>query len=145
MDQSKFQTVTSDQSTFPIVSTHQSTFPTIPLKINSTLETMLENDTNDKLSLEERVSNTKDEQESSENEIIDQDKENEIVTIDCNHTIVHKAKLSILQKKADQFNQIMKQLSMPFYQGTPLGDSMLGFASSLVPQCGHAGIATILP
>ena len=58
---------------------------------------------------------------------------------------MHKAKLSILQRKANQFDRIMKQLSMPFYQGTPLGDSMLGFASSLVPQCGHAGIATILP
>mgnify|MGYP003321216558 FL=1 len=117
----------------------KSTFPTIPLKNNSALEQMSGNDSSNKLYSEEIVRNTTVEKENNEN------KENEIVTIDCNHTVVHKAKLSILQRKADQFNRIMKQLSMPFYQGTPLGDSMLGFASSLVPQCGHAGIATILP
>ena len=64
------------------------------------------------ISIEEIVSNTMVERESNKNEIVNQDKDNEIVTIDCNHTIMHKAKLSIIQKKADQFNQIMKQLSM---------------------------------
>ena len=73
---------------------------------------MLENDSNDKLSLEEIVSNTTVEKESNKNEMINQDKDNEIVSIDCNHTIVHKAKLLIFQKKADQLNQIIKQLSL---------------------------------
>ena len=40
---------------------------------------------------------------------------------------------------------MMKQLSSKEYLGTPLGDSMIGFASSLVPQCGHSGISTVMP
>ena len=39
----------------------------------------------------------------------------------------------------------MNQLKGESYKETPLGDSLIGFASSLVPQCGHAGVATILP
>ena len=38
----------------------------------------------------------------------------------------------------------MKQLERSRYEGTPLGDTMIGCASSLVPQCGHSGVTTVL-
>ena len=31
------------------------------------------------------------------------------------------------------------------YKGTEQGDTLLGFATSLVPQCGYAGLAIVLP
>jgi len=72
-------------------------------------------------------------------------KEEEIATIDKFHTIIHKSNLKLLERKAEKYNSILRQLTGGAYQGTPLGDAMIGFASSLVPQCGYAGVATILP
>ena len=39
----------------------------------------------------------------------------------------------------------MKQLFNPQYIGDNIGNSMIGFAASLVPQCGYYGLSSIIP
>ena len=61
------------------------------------------------------------------------------------HTLIQKSKLGTLKKKAKAFDRLMKQLSTKCYNGTDDGDAMLGFAASVVPQCGYAGLSTAVP
>ena len=69
----------------------------------------------------------------------------EIVTVSSYHCITHKTKLAMLESKAAKYDAIMNQLSSNQYKGTELGNAMIGCASSIVPLCGHYGIATVLP
>ena len=82
--------------------------------------------------------------EEVDNEEIDNN-ENEVVTLNTRHCIIHRSKLGSLQNKASKYDRLMKQLRKSRYDGTPLGDAMIGYASSLVPQCGHSGVAATLP
>ena len=81
-------------------------------------------------------------------ELINKEMENDmkqVVDIDAKRYIIHKSKLGTLQNKASKYDQLMKQVQKSRYDGTPLGDAMIGYASSLVPQCGHYGVAAMLP
>ena len=73
------------------------------------------------------------------------EKTEEIVTISPYHKISHKSYLGMLESKAAKYDAIVSQLSANKYKGSELGNAMIGFASSIVPQCGHNGIATVLP
>ena len=72
-------------------------------------------------------------------------KESFIATIPTTHELVTKSRLSALEKKAKLYDDLMKTVSRSKYSGSPLGDSLLGMAASLVPQCGLHGIMIILP
>jgi len=58
---------------------------------------------------------------------------------------MHFTRLSRLRNKAGKYDHLIKNPSRRVYNGTPQADMMLGFATSLVPQCSYAGLATILP
>eukprot|EP00957_Ditylum_brightwellii_P042553 3222033-Ditylum_brightwellii.AAC.1 len=61
------------------------------------------------------------------------------------HTIIHKSSLRKLQDKADKYDKLIKSISNPQYQESDLGDSFIGCAASLVPQCKYNGVSTIIP
>jgi len=61
------------------------------------------------------------------------------------HTVIYNGKLKRLESKAKKYDMLMKQLKNQRYIGSPLGDSMLGMAASVVPGCGYSGVATVLP
>ena len=125
------------------------TDPTIPSNVSIRIEPRMPLDSIRTTTLENSVSAGNGETVQIEQEELSQDnieqEEEEIVTLDKYHTIVHKSKLKLLEKKAKKYDSIMRQLRAGTYHGTPLGDAMIGFASSLVPQCGHAGVSTITP
>ena len=125
------------------------TDPTIPSNVSIRIEPRMPLDSIRTATLEKSVSAENGETVQIEQEELSQDnieqEEEEIVTLDKYHTIVHKSKLKLLEKKAKKYDSIMRQLTAGTYHGTPLGDAMIGFASSLVPQCGHAGVSTITP
>eukprot|EP00957_Ditylum_brightwellii_P135069 10298070-Ditylum_brightwellii.AAC.1 len=51
------------------------------------------------------------------------------------HTLIQKSILRKFQDKADKYDKLIKSISNPRYQGSDLGDSFIGCAASLVPQC----------
>ena len=55
------------------------------------------------------------------------------------------SQLTRIQKKADKYDRLIQTLSRSHYAGTSKSDTVLGFAASLLPQCGYSGIATIIP
>ena len=60
------------------------------------------------------------------------------------HCFIQKSKLGTLNKKADAFDRLMKQLSTKCYNGTDDGNEMLGFAASVVPKYGYTGLFTTI-
>ena len=50
----------------------------------------------------------------------------------------------MIKKKAEQLDRIVSVLTAEKYNGTEKSDKAIGFATSLVPQCGYAGLATVL-
>ena len=58
---------------------------------------------------------------------------------------MYNPKLSLIKNKAAKYNKLMKSLSLTDYVGTELGDGMLTFAISTVPQCVCLGLTTIIP
>ena len=73
------------------------------------------------------------------------DKEPFSLEVPTSYHLVPKNHLNRIKHKAEKYDNLITTLSRPTYNGTPQADTMLGFASSLVPQCGYAGISTILP
>ena len=73
------------------------------------------------------------------------DREQFSVELPTSYHLMHITPSTRLRNKAEKYDQLIKNLSRPVYNGTPHADTMLGFATSLVPQCGCAGLATILP
>ena len=65
--------------------------------------------------------------------------------ITSTHSIIHKSQLAILKRKAANYDTLMKHLSNPQYVGHNVGNSMIGFAASLVPQCGYYMLSSIIP
>ena len=65
--------------------------------------------------------------------------------IPSTHILIHKSQLSILKMKADKYDRLMNHLSQVHYMGSALGNAMLGFAASIVPQCGYTGLAKVIP
>eukprot|EP00957_Ditylum_brightwellii_P067427 5118320-Ditylum_brightwellii.AAC.1 len=51
----------------------------------------------------------------------------------------------MLQQKADKYCKLKESISTKKYCGSDLGESLFGYASSLVPKCGHDGLARIVP
>lgn len=43
------------------------------------------------------------------------------------------------------YDSLMNVVSKEKYSGNTVGDRLLGFGSTLVPQCGYSGFATVLP
>ena len=67
------------------------------------------------------------------------------VNIPTSHKLCHKSHFSMLVDKAAKFDAIIETITKPRYSGTDLGDWILGYAASAVPQCGFSGLSTILP
>ena len=55
-------------------------------------------------------------------------------TVPKTHAVIHKKQLSILKEKAKKYDKLMSVLSAPQYEGCEMGNRMLGFASSCIPQ-----------
>ena len=59
--------------------------------------------------------------------------------------LVERSQLKRIQNKAAKYDELIRTLSRPCYQSHNQADTMLGYAASLVPQCGYSGLSTILP
>ena len=72
-------------------------------------------------------------------------KEQFLVTMHVTHEMIYKPKLSALEAKSKKYGTLMSQLSCYTYKGTYIGDAVVGFDTSSVPQCGYSGLSTVLP
>merc|ERR1740124_288132 len=72
-------------------------------------------------------------------------KEQFAVTMSVAREMIYKPKLSALESKTKKYDDLMSQLSSCIYKGTDLGDAILVFGASLVPQCGYSCLSTMLP
>ena len=50
-----------------------------------------------------------------------------------------------MKKKVAKYDRLMKQLTKPRYVGNHVGDSIICFAASFVPQCGYYGLSSVIP
>ena len=82
--------------------------------------------------------------DQNENGIVTSGDESE-TSASSKYAKIYKPKLSMIKKKAEQLDRIVSVLTAEKYKGTEKGDKVIGFAASLVPQCGYAGLATLLP
>ena len=74
------------------------------------------------------------------------DSEEEVqVVVPNTHVLIHRSRLSQLEKKARSFDKLMNNLSQPIYRGSTLGNKMLGCAASLVPQCRYSVFLQFYP
>ena len=67
------------------------------------------------------------------------------VDVPTSFRLIHISQLNRLKSKAEKYDQIIHQLSRSFYTGIKQADTLLGFAASLIPQCGFSGLATVIP
>ena len=67
------------------------------------------------------------------------------VDLPVTHILMHKTKNQIHQSNADAQKRLISSLSGRKYAGTKLGDSLLAFGVSLIPQCDLAGLSTVIP
>ena len=66
------------------------------------------------------------------------------VTLPTTHDVIHKSLLGSLKKKAALYDSLMNEVSRNKYNGSKLGNSLLGMAASIVPQCGYSGLSTTI-
>ena len=71
-------------------------------------------------------------------------KEQFLGTMPVTHEMIYKPKLSALEAKSKKYGTLMSQLSCYTYRFTYLGDAILEFGASLVPQCSYSGLSTVL-
>ena len=90
--------------------------------------------------IDKRVSSVSETSVRKENET-----PSETNSIPNSHVIIQKRKLGLLKAKADCFDKILNALSQHQYVGSDVGDSMISLAASLVPQCGYAGLSSVIP
>ena len=67
------------------------------------------------------------------------------VTIPATHYVFHKSHIALLKNKAAKYDALMNEISRSKYNGSKIGDSMLGMAASVIPQCGYSGLSTAIP
>ena len=67
-----------------------------------------------------------------------------LVTMPVTHEMIYKLKLSALEAKAEKYDALTSQLYCYTYRGIDLGDAILEFGASLVPQCSYSGLSTVL-
>ena len=65
--------------------------------------------------------------------------------IPTTHSLVTKSYLAKLKIKSDKFDSLLQLVNRKRYNATKYGSKMIGFAASLVPQCGYYGFSTIIP
>ena len=67
------------------------------------------------------------------------------VQIPTTHQLIHTSQLNQLKAKAQMYNNLIATLTSSKYEGNTKSDKMLGFAASVVPQCGYSGLSTVTP
>ena len=67
------------------------------------------------------------------------------IEVPITHTIIHLSRLKQLKQKANKYDALMSNISKNKYHGQDDANTLIGYAASIVPQCGYAGLATIIP
>ena len=60
------------------------------------------------------------------------------------YTLIHKPKLSILNNYKEKWLDLVRKTKHTRYQGSNLGDRLIGAAMAMVPKAGCAGFSTAL-
>ena len=67
------------------------------------------------------------------------------IQVPLTHKLIHVSRLQQISAKAKKYDALVSSLSRSKYEGKKEADKMLGYAASIVPQCGYSGLATIIP
>ena len=75
----------------------------------------------------------------------DSDKSEIICTIPNSHVLVYKSQVTKLKEKVRKFDTIMKNIEADKYKWSEVGNNMIGFAASCIPNAGYSGVYMTLP